>query len=69
MLTFHPKKRISVKDCLSHPYFKELRTNEAEIVSKEKFDWSFDEVKLTKANLQKMIYEESLYFHPKNNNE
>jgi mitogen-activated protein kinase 1/3 len=69
MLTFHPKKRISVKDCLSHPYFKELRTNEAEIVSKEKFDWSFDDVKLTKANLQKMIYEESLYFHPKNNNE
>ena len=69
MLTFHPKKRISVKDCLNHPYFKDLRSDETEIVSKEKFDWSFDDLTLTKENLQKMIYEESLYFHPENNKE
>ena len=63
MLTFHPKKRISIKECLSHPYFKDLRSDEFENVSKEIFDWSFDEMKLTKENLQKMIYEESLFFH------
>ena len=64
MLTFNPKKRITIKECLEHPYFKELREPELEITASELFDWSFDEVELKKENLQKMIYEESLHFHP-----
>jgi mitogen-activated protein kinase 1/3 len=64
MLTFNPKKRITIKECLEHPYFKELREPELETTASELFDWSFDEVELKKENLQKMIYEESLHFHP-----
>lgn len=63
MLTFHPKKRITIKECLEHKYFEELRDPEAEITAENTFDWSFDEIELTKENLQKMIYEESLKFH------
>jgi mitogen-activated protein kinase 1/3 len=63
MLTFHPKKRITLQECLEHPYFADYRDPEAEITADGPFDWSFDDVELTKENLQKMIYEESLHFH------
>ena len=68
MLTFHPKKRITIKECMEHPYFAEIRDPESEITAEKPFDWSFDEIELTKENLQKMIYEESLqnsevYYH------
>ena len=66
MLTFHPKKRITIKECLEHPYFTDIRDQEAETTAEKPFDWSFDEVELTKENLQKMIYEESLNFHKEN---
>ena len=33
-------------------------------VSKEKFDWSWDDFELTRPKLEKMVYEESLFFHP-----
>ena len=66
MLTFHPKKRITIKECLEHPYFTDIRDPEAETTAEKPFDWTFDEVELTKENLQKMIYEESLNFHKEN---
>ncbi len=63
MLTFNPKKRYTVDQCISHPYFEGLHDPEQEPISSKVFDWSFDSVELTKENLQNMIYEESLYFH------
>ena len=39
---------------------------EQESITTTKFDWSFDDVELTKENLQSMIYDESLYFHDEN---
>ena len=63
MLTFHPRKRISIKECLEHPYFKDLSDPQMEKVSNDIFDWSFDDVELVKENIQKLIYEESLIFH------
>ena len=63
MLTFNPKKRYTVDQCISHPYFEGLHDPEQEPITTSKFDWTFDAVKLTKENLQSMIYDESLYFH------
>ena len=63
MLTFNPKKRYTVDQCLSHPYFEGLHDPEQEPIATSSFDWSFDAVELTKENLQSMIYDESLYFH------
>ena len=63
MLTFNPKKRYTVDQCLSHPYFEGLHDPEQEPITTTPFDWSFDDVELTKENLQSMIYDESLYYH------
>ena len=63
MLTFNPKKRYTVEQCISHPYFEGLHDPEQEPITTAPFDWSFDAVELTKENLQSMIYDESLYFH------
>ena len=63
MLTFNPKKRYTVDQCLSHPYFEGLHDPEQEPITTSPFDWTFDAVELTKENLQSMIYDESLYFH------
>ena len=64
MLTFSPKKRYTVDQCISHPYFEGLHDPEQEPIATKEFDWSFDSVELTKENLQSMVYDESLIFHP-----
>ena len=64
MLCFNPKQRISIEQCLEHPYFAEVRDKQMEIKSGKKFDWSFDNFELTKENVQKRVYQESLAFHP-----
>ena len=69
MLTFNPKKRYTVDQCLSHPYFEGLHDPEQEPITTSPFDWTFDAVELTKENLQSMIYDESLYFHDEDEND
>ena len=64
MLFFNPQKRIIIHECLEHPYFKEIRDKNLESTALHNFDWSFDKIELNKANLQKLVYEQSLYFHP-----
>jgi serine/threonine protein kinase len=66
MLIFNPHKRYTVEQCISHPYFEGLHNPEEEPVCSTPFDWSFDDIELTKENLQRAIYEESLHFHPEN---
>lgn len=31
MLVFNPKKRISIDECLAHPFFEEIRNTEIEV--------------------------------------
>ena len=69
MLTFNPKKRYTVDQCISHPYFEGLHDPEQEPITTSSFDWSFDAVELTKENLQSMIYDESLFFHDEDEDE
>ena len=69
MLTFNPKKRYTVDQCISHPYFEGLHDPDQEPITTSSFDWTFDAVELTKENLQSMIYDESLYFHDEDEDE
>jgi mitogen-activated protein kinase 1/3 len=64
MLIFNPEKRYTVKQCLKHPYFEGLHNEEVEPECDEPFDWSWDNFEPTKELLQKMVWDESLEFHP-----
>lgn len=63
MLVFNPHHRATIEECIKHEYFKGLHDPDEPLCEKS-FDWSFDDLTLTKENLQKMIYEESLSYHP-----
>lgn len=63
MLTFSPKKRYTVEQCIAHPYFEGLHDPDQEPTANTKFDYSFDEGELTKEKMQIMIYEQSLKYH------
>jgi mitogen-activated protein kinase 1/3 len=64
MLHFNPNKRYTIEQCISHPYFETLHNPEEEPICEASFDWTFDDIELTKDNLQSIIYDESLIFHP-----
>ena len=63
MLTFNPKKRYTVEQCISHPYFEGSHDPEQEPTAESTFDFSFDKESLSKEKLRSMIYEQSLHFH------
>ena len=63
MLMFNPKKRYTVEQCISHPYFEGLHDPEQEPTAESNFDFSFDKESLSKEKLRSMIYEQSLHFH------
>lgn len=64
MLAFNPTKRWTLKQCIEHPYFRELHNREDELPCPTVFDWTSDDFELTKDNLQSLVYDESLNFHP-----
>ncbi|CAI5747312.1 unnamed protein product [Peronospora destructor] len=64
MLVIDPKKRISVDDALAHPYLASIRNVEDEITATSSFDFGFENEKLTKPVLQKLIWDEMRHFHP-----
>mmetsp|Transcript_22947 Transcript_22947/g.40615 ORF Transcript_22947/g.40615 Transcript_22947/m.40615 type:complete len:385 (+) Transcript_22947:166-1320(+) len=64
MLHFNPKKRISVEDALNHPYMSKVRIKEYEKECPTKIDMSFEDIHLSKENLQAKIWEEICYFRP-----
>jgi mitogen-activated protein kinase 1/3 len=63
MLTFNPKKRYTVEQCISHPYFEGLHDPEQEPTADSTFDFSYDKDASSKEKLRNMIYEQSLHFH------
>ncbi|CDJ29442.1 uncharacterized protein EMH_0049700 [Eimeria mitis] len=43
MLVFNPKRRISVDECLAHPFFKEVRNPAIEVTANEKVRLPFND--------------------------
>lgn len=68
LLSFNPKKRISVYQAIQHEYFAQIIALETPPTSKVKFswDWEYDNAKLLNSIpvIKKLIYMESLRFHP-----
>lgn len=58
MLKFNPRKRITVKDALKHPYFKSLHNEEQEVSCETMFDFSFEDEQMDKAKLQEFMLDE-----------
>jgi serine/threonine protein kinase len=48
MLRFSPDKRITVKEAICHPYFKNFESLGEPPVSETVFDWSWDNFELSK---------------------
>jgi serine/threonine protein kinase len=64
MLVFNPKKRILAKDVLTHPYLAGLHDKTDEPTAPKKFEFEYDHKEITEPELRRLLYEESLAFHP-----
>lgn len=64
MLTFNPKKRISVEEALDHPYFKGLRIKKTEVACDEKFNFDFEKIELTEESVMDVMFDEIALFRP-----
>ena len=63
MLTFNPEKRITIDECIIHPYLAECRDKEDEDrISTKTFDWNFDSSDLSIEEIREMIYDEIIEF-------
>lgn len=66
MLTFNPKKRISVNEALAHPYLAALHDPKIEIVCSQPWDHDFEnelmDKNLTKEALQEFMWDEIYKF-------
>lgn len=64
MLTFNPRKRWSVSECLAHPYFSQLHCEEDEPVCLKKFNSRFESKANTKEGIQRLLFDEICDFRP-----
>jgi mitogen-activated protein kinase 1/3 len=62
ILVFNPYFRLSIDECLDHPFFKKVRKSEKELVAGEtiKFDWEKEH--LDRAKLREHFIEEIMFF-------
>eukprot|EP01059_Diplonema_ambulator_P034423 TRINITY_DN7697_c0_g1_i3.p1 TRINITY_DN7697_c0_g1~~TRINITY_DN7697_c0_g1_i3.p1 ORF type:complete len:376 (+),score=104.66 TRINITY_DN7697_c0_g1_i3:1055-2182(+) len=66
MLVFNPEKRWSAERLLAHPYLAHLHDVADEPVSKDIFQWEYEEVQGMKAiDLRRAFWKEFCRFHPK----
>lgn len=69
MLTLNPNKRASALDCMRCPYFRDLYSEEDDCVDSKAFNWSCNEFRLNRENIEKFLYEEAKKFLKKDMNE
>jgi len=63
MLQFNPYKRLTVGQCLEHPYFADIRKKEKEVCDTKKIILEFpEEDKLTVDSIRKLFLDEASYF-------
>mmetsp|Transcript_6409 Transcript_6409/g.15483 ORF Transcript_6409/g.15483 Transcript_6409/m.15483 type:complete len:401 (-) Transcript_6409:178-1380(-) len=63
MLTFSPKKRITVEEALKHPFLQKLHDPNDEPVAKEFFDFSFEKYQPSNSMLKALLWQELCRFH------
>lgn len=64
MLTFNPKKRITVEEALSHPYLAALHCPEDEPVTEpvSAYDFEFEIYDLKREDYKDLLYEEVMLY-------
>jgi len=63
LLTFDKSKRLTVDQCLEHPYLKKNRKKKKEVTGKVEV-FEFEDIKLTKDQIRELIVDEVLLFNP-----
>jgi mitogen-activated protein kinase 1/3 len=65
MLTFDPKKRITVDEALKHPYMSQLHFPDDEPTCDpvSAFDFDFEIYSLKKEDYKDLIYDEIMLYH------
>ncbi|KAG6497975.1 hypothetical protein ZIOFF_045881 [Zingiber officinale] len=63
MLTFDPRKRITVEDALAHPYLASLHDISDEPVCNVPFNFDFEQAALSEEQMKELIYKEALAFN------
>ncbi|KAJ0092935.1 hypothetical protein Patl1_26817 [Pistacia atlantica] len=64
MLTFDPRRRITVEDALAHPYLASLHDISDEPVCMSPFSFDFEQHALSEGQMKELIYQEALAFNP-----
>nr|CAD59691.1 Mitogen-activated protein kinase [Solanum lycopersicum] len=64
MLTFDPRRRITVEDALAHPYLTSLHDISDEPICMTPFSFDFEQHALTEEQMKELIYRESIAFNP-----
>lgn len=62
MLQFNHKKRISVDEALKHKFFANLMAEVTPTVAKSKFDFAWEDVKLTAPRIQQVAWSEIVLY-------
>jgi len=62
ILVFNPYFRLTIEECLEHPFFKKARKEEKEVLAANqiKFDWEKEH--LDRAKLREYFVEEIIHF-------
>lgn len=64
MLTFDPRKRITVEEALAHPYLTSLHDVSDEPTCITPFSFDFEQHALSEEQMKELIYREALAFNP-----
>lgn len=68
LLAFNPQKRINVYEAIKHEYFADINKLETPPLAHVQFNWDWEQKNKEYLNnipfVKKLIYIESLYFHP-----
>ncbi|CAH8333330.1 unnamed protein product [Eruca vesicaria subsp. sativa] len=64
MLTFDPRRRITVLDALAHPYLNSLHDISDEPECTIPFNFDFEQHALSEEQMKELIYHEALAFNP-----
>lgn len=64
MLSFDPKKRLPIQDCVAHPCFDDYREDDLELRAGYHVEMDdVETVKLEKKAIQKLLYDDIRAFH------
>lgn len=64
MLVFNPANRITVEQCLKHPYLEQLHDEANEPVAPGFFDFSFENETSSRKDLKQQVFNEVIKCHP-----